>query len=135
MLSDTHAVNVKSNNVDKQNYSPNMISIKKMHEWVFEERKDLSFMFVDYRDTGDEPEVISMTEPIPIEHLSWDCLSIEAQGYGVIQMCRDLKIVESQTKSQFYKGFLKAYAKYLQKEKKKHENFAKRFINPDTIDW
>jgi hypothetical protein len=39
MLSDSHAVNVKSNNVDKQNYSPNMISIKKMHEWVFEERQ------------------------------------------------------------------------------------------------
>ena len=35
MLSDNHAVNVKSNNVDKENYSPNMISIKKMHEWVF----------------------------------------------------------------------------------------------------
>jgi len=27
MLSDNHAVNVKSNNVDKENYSPNMISI------------------------------------------------------------------------------------------------------------
>jgi hypothetical protein len=35
MLSDTHAVNVKSNNIDKQNYSPNMISIKKMHQWVY----------------------------------------------------------------------------------------------------
>ena len=45
MLTDSHAVNVKSNNVDKQNYSPNMISIKKMHEWVFEERHDLSFVF------------------------------------------------------------------------------------------
>ena len=27
MLADDHAVNVKSNNVAKQNYSPNMISI------------------------------------------------------------------------------------------------------------
>ena len=92
-------------------------------------------MFVDYRDKEGEPDVIRMSEPIPIEHLSWDCLSIEAQGYGVIQMCRTLKIVPKQTKSDFYKGFLTAYAKYLQKEKKKHENFAKRFINPDTIDW
>ena len=37
MLAENHAVNVKSNNVAKQNYSPNMISIKKMHKWVFEE--------------------------------------------------------------------------------------------------
>ena len=42
MLTDTHAVNVKSNNVAKQNYSPNMISIQKMHKWVFEDRNDLS---------------------------------------------------------------------------------------------
>jgi hypothetical protein len=50
-------------------------------------------------------------------------------------MNRALKIDPAQTKSDFYRGFLTAYAKYLQKEKKKHENFAKRFINPDTIDW
>lgn len=31
MMSDDHAVNVKSNNLAKQNYSPNIISIKKMH--------------------------------------------------------------------------------------------------------
>lgn len=50
-------------------------------------------------------------------------------------MCRPLEVVSAQTKSAFYKGFLTAYAKYLQKEKKKHEKFAKRLINPDSIDW
>jgi hypothetical protein len=74
-------------------------------------------------------------KPIPFEQLSWGCLSIEAQGYGVIQMYRALEVVPDQTKSEFYKGFLTAYGKYLQKEKKKHENFAKRFINPDSINW
>jgi hypothetical protein len=135
MLSDSHAVNVKSNNVDKQNYSPNMISIKKMHEWVFEDRSDLSFVFVDYKQQAGKVEVLKQSGLIPIEQLSWNCLSIEAQGYGVIQMCRTREIDPKQTKSEFYKGFLTAYAKYLQKEKKKHENFAKRFISPDSIDW
>jgi hypothetical protein len=50
MLSENRAVNVTSNNVHKQNYSPNIISIKKMHKWVFEERKELSFIFVDYEE-------------------------------------------------------------------------------------
>jgi hypothetical protein len=135
MLTDTHAVNVKSNNVDKQNYSPNMISIKKMHEWVFEERNDLSFLFVDYREGDAEPEVLAMSELIPIEQISWDCLSIEAQGYGVIQKCRDLQVVPGQTKSEFYKGFLAAYEKYRRKEAMKHDKFSQRFIDPDTIDW
>jgi len=135
MLNDSHAVNVKSNNVDKQNYSPNMISIKKMHEWVFEDRHDLSFVFVDYKQKDGKVEVLKQSELIPIEQIGWNCLSIEAQGYGVIQMCRSREIVLRQTKAEFYKGFLTAYEKYLQKEKKKHENFAKKFINPDSIDW
>lgn len=136
MLSDDHAVNVKSNNVAKQNYSPNMISIKKMHEWVFENKKDLSFIFVDYELVGPELKILRETDPIPIEHISWECLSIEAQGYGVIQKHRDLAVITDQTKRDFYKGFLKAYDKYRHKEKKKHEKFAQRFIkDPDSIDW
>lgn len=136
ILADDHAVNVKSNNVAKQNYSPNMISIKKMHKWVFEERKELSFIFVDYEEQGDDLKLLKETKPIPIEHISWDCLSIEAQGYGVIQRTGPLKTIKKQTKRDFYKGFLVAYEKYMNKERKKHQNFAKKFIkDPDTIDW
>lgn len=70
MLAENHAVNVKSNNVAKQNYSPNMISIQKMHKWVFEERNDLSFIFVDYKEQGADLQMLSESEPIPIEHIS-----------------------------------------------------------------
>jgi hypothetical protein len=136
MLSDNHAVNVKSNNVDKENYSPNMISIKKMHEWVFEERKELSFLFVNYRQCGAELTILKETEPIPIEHISWDCLTIEAQGYGVIQMSSPLQVVEDQTKRDFYRGFLAAYNKYRQKELNKHERFSEKLIKDlDAINW
>ena len=136
MLAENHAVNVKSNNVAKQNYSPNMISIKKMHKWVFEERNELSFIFIDYEEEGDDLKILNESDLIPIEHISWDCLSIEAQGYGVIQKIGPLKTIKDQTKRDFYKGFLAAYEKYRQKEHKKHETFAKRFIkNPDSIDW
>jgi hypothetical protein len=136
MLAENHAVNVKSNNVAKQNYSPNMISIKKMHKWVFEERNELSFIFVDYEESEDDLKVLKESELIAIEHISWECLSIEAQGYGVIQKIGPLKTNKDQTKRDFYKGFLAAYGKYRQKERKKHENFSKRFIkDPDSIDW
>jgi hypothetical protein len=101
MLADNHAVNVKSNNVAKQNYSPNMISIKKMHKWVFEERKELSFIFVDYEKKGDDLKILNEPSLIPIEQISWDCLSIEAQGYGVIQKISQLKIIRDQTKREF----------------------------------
>lgn len=136
MLDADHAVNVKSNNVAKQNYSPNMISIRKMHQWVYENRNELSFVFVDYKEEGGKLKIVKKTELVPIEHISWQCLSIEAQGYGVIQMVDDLKMIPNQTKRDFYKGFLKAYEKYRRKELKKHEKFAKRLIkDPDRIDW
>ncbi|MFY9375437.1 MAG: hypothetical protein WAQ74_03945 [Kiritimatiellia bacterium] len=136
MMADNHAVNVKSNNVAKQNYSPNMISIKKMHKWVYEDRNELSFLFVDYEEDGDNLKILKESGLIPIEKISWECLTIEAQGYGVIQKVGPLKIIKRQTKRDFYKGFLVAYDKYLAKERKKHERFAKRLIkNPDTIDW
>jgi hypothetical protein len=135
MMAENHAVNVKSNNVDKQNYSPNMISIKKMHKWVFEDRNEISFIFVDYKEDGDKLKILNESDLTPIEHISWDCLSIEAQGYGVIQKVRPLKIIKSQTKRDFYKGFLEAYKKYIEKERKKHERFSKKFINPESIDW
>ncbi len=135
MLSANHAVNIKSNNVNKQNYSPNMISIKKMHKWVFEDRNELSFIFVDY-EGGRELKILREEGPIPIEKISWDCLTIEAQGYGVIQRCFALKLIKNQTKRDFYKGFLAAYEKYRRKEDKKHQAFSRRFIkDPDSIDW
>ena len=113
-----------------------MISIQKMHKWVFEDRNDLSFIFVDYEERGNRLQIVSESDPIPIEHINWDCLSIEAQGYGVIQKVRLLKTLSNQTKREFYKGFLAAYAKYGQKEHRKHERFSKRFItNLDSIDW
>jgi len=106
-----------------------------MHKWVFEERNQLSFIFVDYEEQGNRLHILKKTKPIPIEHISWDCLSIEAQGYGVIQKVGELKLIKDQTKRDFYKGFLVAYEKYRQKERKKHEEFVKRFIDPERIDW
>jgi hypothetical protein len=112
-----------------------MISIKKMHEWVYEQRHELSFVFVDYKESDDELEILKESGLVPIEHIDWECLSIEAQGYGVIQLCRPLMVLPTQTKSQFYRGFLKAYDKYRLKEVKKHEKFSKKFVDPDSIDW
>lgn len=135
MMDDDHAVNVKSNNLGKSNYSPNMISIKKMHKWVFEECKKLSFVFVDYKMTAKGIEIIKKSELIPLEHISWECLSIEAQGYGVIQKNKELKIDKTQTRSEFYKGFLAEYEKFRQKESNKHAKFSKTFLSiEDVID-
>ncbi len=134
MLEEDHAVNIKSNNVEKRNYSPNMISIKKLHEWVFEQKNQLSFIFVDYREGTNGIEVLKESPLVPIQHISWDCLTIEAQGYGVIQKNAELKIDPDQSLRTFYEGFLTAYDRFMEKERLKHARFSGQFIaDLDTI--
>lgn len=132
MLTDGHAVNVKSNNVNKKNYSPNMMSINQLHKWVFEEGKMLSFIFVDYEEHGNDFKILHESEPIPVHKISWDCLSIEAQGFGVIQKVAPLKIIPNQTMREFYEGFITEYNRFRRKEEVKHQKFSGRFISDFT---
>lgn len=133
LLDDDHAINVKSNNIAKKNYSPNMVSSQVMHKWVFEKNRKLSFIFVDYTLVDNEIHIQKESPPIPIEHISWKCLTIEAQGYGAIQKKGDLIVDPSQTKQQFYEGFLAAYATFREKERVKHEKFCGTFLDPAAI--
>jgi hypothetical protein len=132
MLNENHAVNVKSNNVNKANYSPNMTSIKVLHQWVFEEKKQLSFIFVDYEQTSSGFNILKKTDLVPVHHISWDCLSIEAQGYGVVQKCKPLKLDTSQSLRGFYEGMMREYQRFRAKEAKKHEKFSAKFITDLT---
>jgi hypothetical protein len=112
-------VNVKSNNVEKNNYSPNIISAKRLIQWLEKEGNELYFIFVDYKKTDKGIEIIKDSGLVPVEHLSWDCLTIEAQGWGVIQMCKPLKIDPTQDKKAFVKGMRVAYEHYMRKEERK----------------
>lgn len=97
-------VNVKSNNVAKNNYSPNIISAKRLIKWLEQDGNQLYFIFVNYKKTDKGVEVINDSGLVPVEQLSWDCLTIEAQGWGVIQMSGDLKIDKSQDRKGFFRG-------------------------------
>lgn len=112
-------VNVKSNNINKKNYSPNIISGKKLIDWVINKGNELYFIFVDYKLVEGKIEIIKDSGLIPFYKISWDCLSIEAQGWGVIQMNKTLSINEDQTADQFFKGMKIGYEKYIGKEEKK----------------
>lgn len=112
-------VNVKSNNVDKNNYSPNIISAKRLINWLKQDDNELYFIFVNYRKKGTGVEVINDSGLVPVHHISWDCLTIEAQGWGVIQMIGELKIDKTQDKKSFFRGMKVAYEKYIDKETKK----------------
>lgn len=112
-------VNVKSNNVDKNNYSPNIISAKRLINWLQQDGNELYFIFVNYKKTNKGVEVINDSGLVPVQHISWNCLTIEAQGWGVIQMVGELKIDKTQDMKGFFSGMKTAYEKYIDKETRK----------------
>ena len=112
-------VNVKSNNVDKNNYSPNIISAKRLIKWLEQDGNQLFFIFVNYKKTDKGIEVIDDSGLVPVEHISWNCLTIEAQGWGVIQMSKTLEIDKNQDLKGFFRGMKTGYKKFMDKETRK----------------
>lgn len=114
-------VNVKSNNLAGKNYSPNIISAMKLIRWLQQEGNELYFIFADYYVTDGKLEIVKDTGPIAIQNIRWNCLSIEAQGWGVIQKCKPLELDMKQDLKGFLRGMKEAYETYMAKEAKKVE--------------
>ena len=124
-LNDTHAVDVKSNDLNKNNYSPNIISASKIEKWLTE-GKNLSLIFVDYVIVGGEMQIKKDTNLIPIQHISWECLTIQAQGKGVIQKSKPLVIKEC-SKEEWLKSLAKEYLVFINRERKKLDKLEKKY--------
>jgi hypothetical protein len=112
-------VNVKSNNLAKKNYSPNIISAKRLIKWLEQDGNELYFVFVNYNKTAKGIEIVNDTGLVPVHQISWDCLTIEAQGWGVIQMPKPLIIDTNQNLKGFYGEMKNAYEIFMDKEIKK----------------
>ena len=112
-------INIKSNNIDANNYSPNLMSADKMYDHLVDYSNKLQFIFVDYRVGVDGKINIVNDRRVEAEHISWSCLSIQCQGNGVIQLKSSLVVDETQTRDQFLDGFSYAYADYISRQRAK----------------
>ena len=107
-------INIKSSHVDRNNYSPNLISADKLFNHLSNPSNNLDFLFVRYNN-----DAIISEELVKVEHISWTCLDIRCQGKGVIQLSKPLTINNKQTRKQFLNGLSNAYKIYIAKERKK----------------
>ena len=114
--------NIKSNNINKSNYSPNLISADKLFNHLIN-GKFLKFLFVDYV----EPLYIINEQLVDAHHISWNCLDIRCQGRGVIQLSSKLIINRNQTVNEFLEGFKPAYSEYIHKERLKLNKLEQKF--------
>jgi hypothetical protein len=114
-------VNVKSTNLANNNYSPNIISAMRLIKWLKQDGNELYFIFVDYNVTQAGLKIVKDSGIIAVYNISWNCLTIEAQGWGVIQMCKPLEVDLKQDLKGFLRGMKNAYEIYMRKEAKKVE--------------
>jgi len=121
-------INIKSSNIHGDNYSPNLMSADKLFNHLSDSNNDLKFMFVEYEKNGDDIHIISETL-VDAEHISWDCLSIQCQGKGVIQVSSTLSVDVTQTREEFLKGFSPAYKSYFGREREKLNMLEEKYAN------
>lgn len=86
-----------------------------------EDGNELYFIFVDYKVSPKGLEIIKDSGLVAVQNISWNCLTIEAQGWGVIQMYKPLEVDMKQDLKGFLKGMKNAYEIYMRKEAKKVE--------------
>ena len=118
-------INIKSSHVDRNNYSPNLISADKLFTHLSNPNNNLRFMFVTYDNNNVIDEKL-----IDAEHILWDCLDIRCQGKGVIQLSKSLKVDNTQTREHFLEGLCKAYKVYIKKERKKLDLLEEKYQRP-----
>ena len=116
-------VNVKSSNVNKNNYSPNLISAKKALDYLNVPENELKFLFVSYEETTNGFNILK-ERMVSVFEIDWNCLSIQCQGNGVIQLSKQLKTCGENRKGWLEK-LIENYLKYLEKERKKLDRLEK----------
>ena len=116
-------INIKSSHVDRNNYSPNLISADKLFNHLSNPSNNLKFLFVTYNDN----QVLN-EKMVDVEHISWDCLDIRCQGKGVIQLSKSLKVDDTQTRQHFLDGMRQAYKVYINKERKKLNKLEQKYM-------
>jgi|TARA_Y100000310_G_C20622336_1_gene784041 hypothetical protein len=88
-IDSTTIVDVKSTNVDKKFHMPNLASQKKLFDWLKEEQNTLMYLFIFYRKEGLNL-FIEKWEYCHIEEIDPECLVVQAQGLGALQI-KDIK--------------------------------------------
>jgi len=80
-----YRVDVKTHRKDSSFNMPNLVSVERLSRFYEDDRNYFVILLVSYEIVGGEPRI---DEPLlmPIEHLSWDSLTIGALGWGQLQI-------------------------------------------------
>jgi len=76
-----HVIDVKTHRLDTKFNMPNLTSVERLARFYEDDKNYFVILFVAYNIRGTHVEV-NKVHFVPIEFLSWDCLTIGAIGWG-----------------------------------------------------
>jgi hypothetical protein len=96
-----HVVDVKTHRLDTHFNMPNLTSVERLARFYEDDRNYFVVLFIAYNVLGTHVEV-DKVHFVPIEFLSWNCLTIGALGWGQIQIANSNRInIAEQTRKKW----------------------------------
>lgn len=86
-----YIIDVKTHRLDTGFNMPNLTSVERLARFYEDDKNYFVVLAVDYRIKGKEVTVKKAIF-VPIEFISWDCLTLGALGWGQIQIANSNKI-------------------------------------------
>ena len=86
-----YVVDVKTHRLSTKFNMPNLTSVERLARFYEDDKNYFVLLMIDYEIDGLRAVVENVTF-VPIEFLSWDCLTIGALGWGQIQIANSNRI-------------------------------------------
>lgn len=125
-----NVVDVKTHRLDTHFNMPNLTSVERLTRFYEDDNNYFVLLTVAYAVKGTKVKV-EKVHFVPIEFLSWDCLTIGALGWGQIQIANSNKIIVNPKYSrkkwmlEFCNVMLEFYPKEIEKIDKRIKHFLK----------
>ena len=100
-----YVVDVKTQRLDTEFNMPNLTSVKRLSRLYEDDKNYFVVLKVDYK-VEDLKVAIDKITFVPIEFLSWDCLTLGALGWGQIQIANANTVIVLSKKSRNRKDWM-----------------------------
>lgn len=91
-----YLVDVKTHRLETKFNMPNLTSVERLARFYEDDKNYYVMLMVAYNITSDISIKVEKIHFVPIEFLSWECLTIGALGWGQIQIANANKIIVNQ---------------------------------------
>ncbi len=88
-----YVVDVKTHRLDTKFNMPNLTSVERLSRFYEDDKNYFVILKVDYQVADAKKIIFDEVKFLPLEFLSWDCLTLGALGWGQIQIANANNII------------------------------------------